>query len=357
MKLYKVERAELEKIKVCQSPLRALVNNQISESRCHQAIYFGNDLLGVKTLKEDEYMLPLLDYRDVLYALDETCRLLGLGDEGFYLAAKPASWGAMFRGRLHANSYDINDGSNYSNWDLCQSRFTPAVAAVNGYNCNDIIKFYLLAIPEGNIKNGVLTIDKVGLEIESISSFQDNSRKKIEAIRYQVESSIIARFHEKFTEFLQVESDLRKMPGETEEIIAVTLDILNLNRDPQAVGSDPVLEKAIARRIEEIKSHIMLSTNTFQEILTFIASQQNISNFLIPTDPGTYSRIRSTSTYYKRDHIVKLFQEKNAYKRINVRLLSGKNEETSERYKYIGQQVKVMKNLPFDYQQILYNKS
>jgi hypothetical protein len=333
MLVHRCNREELERIEVAKSPLSVLIGKQISESQEHVAVHHGQELLGVKPTDPAKGEASIISHRLVLFVLDEISRGMRLGNSEINYTARPSTWAACFRGNLGSERIrDLRSAELEIFSDAppryFSSLFVPSIAAVNGFDYNDIQKFYLLAVPKSGIGQGILTLAKFQLNLAELEKLETEDKKR-KYLSQVAMGSIVPNFTDKFIEFTDTEEDLSNIRLRSDELTAIMLDFLDLNLKPQSLESDTALKRRVNNELWNAQQYFSTKDNC-QALLTYLAADR---------------RLNFSSSAHKRKDVEAILKERDAYKKIVKRLLTGKNRDEEERSKYVEAQYQAMMNI------------
>jgi hypothetical protein len=202
--------------------------------------------------------------------------------------------------------------------NLWKRGFKPSFAFVNGYDYNDKLVFYaLLEQTIDKHTSGYLTVAKFTLS-ESTQNRISNNHDFLEEKIISEELTEFANeyFLKSFEEFIGKYDKLVKSKATEKELIAITLDIYNKNRNIEAINSDNSLKKELDDFITACRDYyIYIKADNLSYILKFIVRYQQI-NF-------DYADVKASE-------VKQALQEKKVYK-VNInRLFKGKNADSKE---------------------------
>jgi hypothetical protein len=332
MTVYHLESEELFKIGLSQSLARLLIGNQIVESDFHQALYDKTNLLGIKpidrTQSQEVFAVKNSIWGEGLKYFGEQ---LGVGSKELAFGSANNSWSCYFLGDLFGRERNMSfEVDEFAQIRLIQpSNFVPVIASVNGFDFNDKLRFYLLATSKEGIQNGFLTIGKFGLHADVQKKYtQAHSDYQKTEILEEAILDFSGSFAKEMNRFQEYESALRVIESTPEELVAIALDLYNINRRIQSVSSDTNLKRRVIREYNQAKPFFEKGTNL--GMLLDYMSQVSVE---------------FSHEEQERADIELLLQERKAYSNLINRLLKGKNKDEKERDKYIKSQLKAIADL------------
>ena len=208
----------------------------------------------------------------------------------------------------------------------------PVIAVVNGFDADEDLKLYLLlTIPQRryhterwagvNRERGQhtpsLTLDSFqisGSLKEELSEMPLGQR--MARILARLEEKVIADFHKKLQNFVDVYDILLHMPLEKRDICPVILDVYDINRVPATVRRDDKLRSRIGNIISACSRHNEGGERVdYAEIVDFIMSQ-NAFDLINPS--------------LERKQVQAIFEQKMVYKNCRDRLSKLANNPIAE---------------------------
>ncbi len=326
--LQQVTTEELSHIKALESPMRALIENNIIASKEHLCLSYEKNFLGVKPVKEHRTMASFyVDYKPLIKTLKYVSEELGIAQSELNFASEQLSWAAMIKGDYQGEQLSLT--KNLEPIKNNDSRFVPAIAAVNGYDYDDRFSFYLLVVSKKGIDDGLLTIDRYNVAGKLKEQLLNSQSAEEKAVLFSSEigAVISKKFKASLDNFWKDEEKLREISCNQDELTAITLDIYDKNRVVNSINSDSRLRRSIQSLVQQADKYYEGYDNC-QALLSFIASE----------DPFYQTEMERSNLEY-------LFQIRDAYRTVRERLLKG-NDTPLKMKAYINMQVEVKQNLP-----------
>jgi hypothetical protein len=314
---------------VVERPLKAIVDNQIIESKDYFTLNSEGEILGIKPLKplQKRLFVDNITANDTLLALSIKIYNNSLAPKAYINERRNESF--IFMGLSENKTVPKEKPKNNIISKLKEIGFEPTIAVRNGYDYEDKLVYYLLL--EQKISNqtyGYLTIARFDIREQLIEQLLQSERSEhFSIIEKELLTTAYNKFMHAYETFFEKYNSLSTIKATPKELIAITLDIYNKNRNIQAIKSDSPLEKSISYIIKTSSEHFFdRNANNLSYILSYIVRYQQI-NF----------KLEEISDRYINDAL----QEKKVYKNID-RLFTAKNSNPTELKIYIDDQVKVL---------------
>lgn len=334
----KIRRKDLEDLffKVKDQDPRLIVGNTIFDPKNYRVMVGQEKLLGIKSY-DQELESPKLFYLDNEQAYSGAKELFNkmfVGEPLHPIAFgnELNNWCSVILSQISIDFESIvhNYGSSLFDEEVDRetdlsilARIKPTIAFVNGFDYDDNLVFFLLVqlIPSRGAGKGhpkYLTIGRYEVSNDAKAKVRNTNvwKEQIQILRDDLLNIALTKFKLKYEEFQNTISYLESLPATSEELIAVALDVQNINRSLSTIRKDQTLRKRLNDEIRNTE-FFFKKKNNFGAVVEYLIR-------IIEVD-------FSEETIFK-NKFSKVFEQKTAYKEIIRRLVTYNDPLAIQRY-------------------------
>lgn len=324
--------------KVNESPLRAIIENTMVLPERYKVLHENTRFLGIKEIEKETQKAFFVEHSHAYKCARVLAESISSNinqDRSYKNDLNNKAFIFLGSGN-NTETRQLPKDSLFGDFDkhlieqLRRYGFSPAIAVQNGYDYLDRTTFYLLAeLAISESVFGYLTIAKYKFGNNTIYDALKNPLKKEDYCILDIKENGVPFFLKELRKFFETYESLYNIQANSEQLIAVALDIFNKNRNLESLKSDVNLADEMRKFISSARAYFDRKEN-LAHLINFIARLHYIDFSLSQITPSLLHDVLT---------------EKKAYSNL-PRIFLGKNQDPNERANYLAEQVNVYKLIP-----------